>query len=253
MKRITSLSMVLVLLFLLSFASFADTTVQNYAVDGQQIVVKVLVDDATQRIVQVTEGSETSISTYNKIDGSVTLSTNGKNVELDADTKNQLNKISSSEKDYLDSMDHFNEARGMMMARTSGTIIDQTKTDDHYYKVYQSWLPAEKDFEYRWDIGIKGTSAYNILQGNHNESQLNAFRSKVRDIQLQKIKIAGAFGAGVTSTIVACLAAAPETLGAGAVIALLVAAGATIGAAVLGFELYQMQCDADYMYRTIPR
>lgn len=218
--------------------------VSNVKVENKDLTIKILSDNSTFKEVEVSDGTDVSVVKYDKQTGAVDLKVNNEAV---------LTENMSISPNIIESLDQkiTTEEISTYSAQSSYGSSYDTGNDisfDYYYS-------ASTDGS--WYITIPNNSKLvdektkNPNTGDYNSVPLNSFRDKVNSLYVKQLEIAGAFGTGTLSVIVACLTAAPETLGTTAVVALCVAAGAAIGAAVLGAQAYFLAKDARYYFNRV--
>jgi len=235
-KRIISLMLCFILLFTTMTQVFAEPMINKMTLGGKNYDISVLKDNAKFRIVQVTDGDEMSTVVFDKKTGES---------KIDFQANKSAEKQTSSVKVDLDSKIEMQEPIMSLVPVDSGSNISGT----YSYDCSANYVSGQ--YQYYWDVSIPNSSCWGIKETPTNSGALESFRGKVNDIYLKEIEIAGSFGTGVLSVIIACLTAAPETLGTTAVVALLVAAGAATAAAVLGAQLYFIKKDARYYFNRI--
>jgi hypothetical protein len=227
----------LCLLVSFSFSSVSVLAEQNgsiskYTYDGVNYQIKIVQDNQNIRIAQVYNGKNITTAELNKTTGETKIKENNRLVEtFNINTNNNLTSI------VITPNVNEGDGGGGATAIDSGMDINS----NYAYTVFNTGL---------WSIkapaGVKWP-----METSSNSGNLNSFRSKVNDMTAKQLEIMASCGASALAIITASLAAAPTTLGASAVLALLTAAGCAVTAATYGVQLYFIQKDARYYYNLI--
>lgn len=217
--------------FAKSAVSAKNNAISTVTYDNKKVTIEVLNDTTKFKEVKVTSGTDVSTVKYDKLSGSTDLNTNNKSIKINntVSTANALAKINSLKQSST------------MSASLTRYDYGIDLSGNYYYGAYTNGS---------WFITVPNKTK-SLYETSANSSNLGYFRSNVNNLTAKEIEIAGSFGTGTLAVIIACLSAAPETLGTSAIIAICVAAGAGITAAILGVQYYFIAKDCKYYFNRV--
>lgn len=196
--------------------------------DNKQMNVQILADNNDFKEVKVTSGTESSIVTYYK-------STNQAN--LNGTTIINCNLTTSRSSSIMKNSLGSSYASGSDMSKA------------YSYTAFSSgwWYITAPNNRAK----MAPETLVNPVTNEPNSTPFQTFRTSVNNLSKSEIEIVACFGTGVLSLIKACLATAPESLGATAVAALVIAAGAVITSVVLACQYYNYKEDCEFYYNRV--
>ncbi|MFD0770657.1 geobacillin-26 family protein [Bacillus sp. CGMCC 1.60114] len=220
----------------LSFASTDNKTSNasskvNRNTEKNNVSLKIIKDDNQERVVQSSDSNLISISTYNKITKTVSISTRNLTDNLVSNQTIDLNTVQRN----------LSKDLGPQYMQQSLQLIDKgTSLDEKWYYYYYT--------NNVWLIKIPGQRAKNPIENSSNSKELNGFRSSVLSKKEHEIAFtAKVSGEAALAAIALCETPTPWTTVAGA--------AAAIGIAVWAipdlFKVYQDGENCTYYYQRI--
>lgn len=232
-----------ILLMSSSITSFANVNVEgtekvsvNTVQNDEQLNIKILKDDSSVRIVEVTDGNVVSTAIFNKITGTIVIEENGKLMTIDTLKTETLGTESYKQ--------NYSESSSKLSTFAWGTPSGYSFSEGQEiwgleYKIYTN----DKDRAIRyWNVSGPNWNSSSMNETPGNFYRLERYKSLVNETQRKWLYAEGLlFAAGAGAVISAALYAAPEPfLSKGAATAALVAAGASASAALgAGGALYE--------------
>jgi hypothetical protein len=197
-------------------ASAASTT-RFVTVNGKTYSVAILQDDARTRTIQVKGYGEDSTVSFDKVARSLSATTSMWGVRVASTSRVKLS--------------------------TSYTAIGSNADVwwNHKYNVYKSGSL------YKWYTQKSKTAYKNTTETSGNSGNLEGFRSSLNTCRTNQLSAIASIGAAAAAGIAGALAAA-GTVTLSLIIGLLIALGASVGAAIYFLNAWQNIKDCDYHY-----
>ncbi|MCQ6530518.1 geobacillin-26 family protein [Bacillus mycoides] len=181
------------------------SNISTQLIQNQQSSLKVLKDDANEKIVESSDNHMVSTSTYDK-----------KNKRVSISTKNLTDNTLSTQ---------------TMDLRNAESLVKSRKKREVY--VIDRAVSLDGAFEYTfynenvWVIKIPGENAKNPVENNENRAELNGFRNAVNNLMTNEISFLNKVGGETALLCVGLLSTpTPATAAAGAATAIGLAAWA---------------------------
>lgn len=203
--------------------AFADTVSSNkntVSIGGEKVTTQTLTDNNSTRTVEVTDGNSNITASLNKTTNKLTINQDGKTFNIDLNQKKSVSKSKTSNIIKTDSYDDSSEVG--------------SNSDDIWSYGYVEYQDSDSNIYY--DVSDSSSGIYGLPEGN----RVNSFVSYVDSLESADVAMIAAVPGSLVAAIVTFIAAAPETMGASALLAGLLAIG--VGAAYYGVISNDYHC-----------
>lgn len=234
-SKILCLSLCTILTFVITVQTNA-TTINDSVLspDGTQAKTQIVTDNNSFRIVNVTNGTEKSVATFNKKTQKVTITELGKAPQT------------ISTKATTPVVNHKNQTKANSLTSSNSTSsgLAGTNYSAKYalgYDIYtDSTMDAYADHETPyWKLSMK--------YGGPQQS----FESAIDSLCSNEVVLAAAVPAATLTAITTLVLASPETMGTTALIAALLAVGIVVASIVPVYNVYRSHAKAMQAYRLL--
>ncbi|UNO51026.1 geobacillin-26 family protein [Alicyclobacillus acidoterrestris] len=228
----SGLSLVTASMMMTPITAFASTTPTNQVstttVAGQTLQVQTVTDNSSQRVVDVTSNGQSTVATFDKVKNVVTITSNGQTTTINLNNSPATGTTGTGIKPLYVSAD----------------------TSEGWWGDYADESIYSSSSKY-WSIGLGGHGTWSGYQSSKNASGLSTYQNAVGNTSnAEQDCYAAAAGAGVSGII--AIVTAPETAGASAVIAGVVAIGFGITCATFAGKAWTDHQEDISAYYNIP-
>lgn len=196
---------------------------QQISIDNIEYTIENKIDNEDKKVVEVKSANGSTTAEFNKDTGEINITENGELIaSINTNFENTVN----------------NNFKAPMLR---SSLVDSEKDLRGTYAFWQY-------NDTKWVLQVP-TGGDVIYQNSNNKEYLNGFADAVREMLKAQVTLVGIQGSGVLGVVGALIAAAPATLGASAVVALIAAAGVAAVSVPYAVDWYFAEKKADKNYR----